>query len=288
MPGPFLGDTWVFNGKVWSQVGVSGPSARFGAQMAYDPVTGLTYLFGGYLANGTSAGDTWAWNGATWSLLAPASAPPGRYGGVMAYDGALGAVVLFGGVNTSSGVLGDTWFFNGYSWVQVASGGPSPRLYAAMAPDSSVGSATSGGLILFGGQDRTGIVGDTWVYRPSGWTQLAPAHYPGSRLAEGLAFDAVLDRVVFFGGADSSNVYGDTWMWDGADWEVASSVPAPSYREAMVMLPAAGNGQLSVFGGAGVGGGTLADTYIYDWEHTGGAPGATIESYTTSARSSSG
>ncbi len=284
----FLGDTWAFNGTTWSQANPSSsPSARDGVQMAYDQATSTTYLFGGYNGS-TYLGDTWAFNGTTWTQLAPATSPAPRGAGVMAYDAALGKVVMFGGGN-STATLGDTWAFDGTNWTQLSTTGPSARIIPGMAYDSSVGGGSSGDLVLYGGEDATNtVLGDTWLYTASGWVQASPAHFPGLRAGEGMAFDSVLDRIVFYGGSDSTYTYEDVWMWDGADWAAAAStIVVPTYRRSMVMVPAAGHGQLLFFGGY-FNGGVGNDTDLYDWANTGGAPGATIESHATSTKESFG
>lgn len=284
----FLGDTWLFNGTTWSQANSSSsPSARDGVQMAYDQATSTTYLFGGYNGS-TYLGDTWAFNGTNWTQLSPATSPAPRGAGAMAYDAALGKVVMFGGGN-STATLGDTWAFDGTNWTQLSTTGPSPRFISGMAYDSSTGGGSSGDLVLYGGEDATNaVLGDTWLYTTSGWVQASPAHFPGLRAGEGMAFDSVLDRIVFFGGSDATSTYDDTWMWDGSDWEAASGgIVQPSYRRSMAMVPAAGHGQVLVFGGY-FNGNVNNDTDLYDWANTGGAPGSTIESHATSNRGSFG
>jgi hypothetical protein len=53
-----LGDTWEYNGVSWTQIPITGPSARTFVKMVYDSNRQRTVLFGGY--NGTSTvSDTW-------------------------------------------------------------------------------------------------------------------------------------------------------------------------------------------------------------------------------------
>jgi hypothetical protein len=54
----FLGDTWSWNGKHWTQVQDIGPEPRTFAAMAYDSNRSRTVLFGGATQN-TLLGDTW-------------------------------------------------------------------------------------------------------------------------------------------------------------------------------------------------------------------------------------
>ncbi|WP_311764962.1 cadherin-like beta sandwich domain-containing protein [Paenibacillus agricola] len=95
-----LGDTWLWNGTdaTWEEVTglISHPSARGGAQLAYDGEQ--LVLFGGYTGSGNSKtplGDTWLWDGAAWTQAQPDQSPPAAYGGKMVYDG--NTAVQYGG-----------------------------------------------------------------------------------------------------------------------------------------------------------------------------------------------
>jgi hypothetical protein len=58
------GETWEWNGTVWTQRAIAGPRARYFPAMAYDAVRGGMLLFGGYTSGATVGGT----NGETWSL----------------------------------------------------------------------------------------------------------------------------------------------------------------------------------------------------------------------------
>src|ERR1051325_7923542 len=93
-----LGDTWEWDGASWHDTMVtSGPNARAGAAMTYDPVRGVVVLFGGAPPghNGifTPFADTWTWDGTAWTKLAPTRSPPGRTGAMIAWDAASQRVV---------------------------------------------------------------------------------------------------------------------------------------------------------------------------------------------------
>lgn len=118
-----LSDTWTWNGTNWTQVtgftpGVTCPSARYGAMMAYDANNSTWVLFGGVTTNGY-AFDTWTFNGTTWTNVTGGTpglgAPLARASGVMAYHTASTSVVMFGGL-TSTYALNDTWTWNGTNW----------------------------------------------------------------------------------------------------------------------------------------------------------------------------
>jgi hypothetical protein len=82
--------------------------------------------------------------------------------------------------------------------------------------------ADRGEVVLFGGDgngwDGNGILGDTWTWDGTDWTQRSPVHAPSPRASMGMAYDAAHGQVVLFGGFLGD--FGDTWIWDGTDWAV--------------------------------------------------------------------
>ncbi len=61
-----LDDTWVWDGKAWSEVGLAKrPPARASGAMAWDPTTGLVALFGGV---DVTVADTWVLGPSGWEL----------------------------------------------------------------------------------------------------------------------------------------------------------------------------------------------------------------------------
>jgi len=117
-PPPALGDTWEFDGAVWTERRVTGPEARHGAGVAYDSKRGIVILFGGLTSDGFK-GDTWSWNGVEWRKLAE-SGPEPRGMGYIAYDKQRDRVILFGGrKGWPDGDLNDTWEWDGAAWRQV-------------------------------------------------------------------------------------------------------------------------------------------------------------------------
>jgi hypothetical protein len=206
-----LGDTWTWDGTTWTeQHPATSPPAVSGARMAYDGATGTVVLF--------DAG-TWTWDGSTWTKQHPANRPPGGYDAVMAYDAATGTVVLFGGA-VGPGDLSDTWTWDGTNWTkQHPATSPPARESAAMAYDAATGTA-----VLFGGYNATTtcLLGDTWTWDGTTWTEQAPAAHPSPRVFAAMAYDAATGSAVLFGGAvttptrcDSSGepYLAQTWIW---------------------------------------------------------------------------
>lgn len=209
-PGSITNDTWEWNGTDWAlQVPATAPSARFGPAMAYDPLRGVTVMFGGSTPTGRAA-DTWEWDGVTWTQRVPASTPPARTNHAMAYDFVRGTVVMFGG-SGGAGQLGDTWEFNGTDWAPVASStSPPARTGHGLAFD-----ATRGALVLFGGRGPAPL-GDTWELQFGEWHEYQQAAVPGGagRVNLAMTYDLARSKVVVFGGATGNSDLNDTWEFE--------------------------------------------------------------------------
>ena len=225
-----LGDTWSWDGSTWTQLSpATSPSARYGASMTYGPATGTLVLFGGVNSSGLFFNDTWSWNGSAWTHLsspsncsATCTASPGvRYDFGMDYDAGTGTIILFGGQGCASYYCGDTWSWNGSAWTQLSPAqSPSPRFEPSMKFD-----AATGKLLLFGGRQDVSstftVVGDTWTFDGTTWTQLSPAASPGASEANGMAYDTS-GRLILFGGS-SGNA---TWTWGAPPPSVSGLSPS--------------------------------------------------------------
>jgi N-acetylneuraminic acid mutarotase len=259
-PAAPLGDTWLWNGKSWTQLKTSGPGARSGASMV--PLNGTVFLTGGqapgnpYLVYET---DAWTFNGTSWVRQNDSLALTGFAGAIAALGGSVvgveqygieqwdgkssagwtgqtipgpggrtdaaiatfnGKVVLFGGQDERGTIFGDTWTWDGISWTQLTVTGPSARYGASMA---TLGSA----VVLFGGSSNLSVFGDTWLWNGTSWRQL-PVTGPSPRQWQSMA--ALNGTIVLFGGYD----HDDTWTWDGTYWTQQNVAGPPArYHAAM-------------------------------------------------------
>jgi hypothetical protein len=98
-------DTWRWECGGWTQLQVSGPSARSGHRMAYHEEVGVTLLFGGYSQG--MRNDLWAWDGSAWANLTPSYGPSPRRNGAMVYHASTSTAMLFGGSDGTP--TNDTW-----------------------------------------------------------------------------------------------------------------------------------------------------------------------------------
>jgi hypothetical protein len=253
-----LNDTWNWDGTIWTELDINGPSDRSDQSMI--GVNGTVLLFGGE-GLGPYLGDTWQWNSTpTWTQL-NVTGPSAREG---AATGVLnGKVYLYGGAGTASPFLSDMWEWDGTTWTELTFTGPTPgqRYGASMA-------TLGNNLVLFG---NVGGPTDTWTFDGTSWTQAAtvgPTGNPGglsdSRCFQGMA--TLGDKVILFGGEqDANDILNDTWSWDGTSWTELSIANAPAARFHPGMTTF--QDEIVMFGGAGAipdGAPFLADTWTFD------------------------
>ncbi len=188
----------------------------------------------------------------TWSNITPSSNPGARTQSAAAYDPSMGGLILFGGQAANGSALGDTWRLGGASWMYLApvdGRTPSPRWGAAMAYDSAAGT-----LLLFGGQNETTLLSDTWTFNLSGWHRLAEVTGPSARAFAAIAYDPGLSGVVLFGGraqGTDSTVSNETWLFVARAWvdltpRLVGTAPG---RYSAVAAYDAADGNLLLFGG---------------------------------------
>ncbi len=115
-------DMWSFDGSTWTEIKPAAlPGTRYGAQVAVNPQTNRTILFGGLklekageLDKQVYANDTWEWDGTTWRQLATEGAAFARENSGLAWDPSTEGMILFGG--WSGYLQSDTWRFDDNRW----------------------------------------------------------------------------------------------------------------------------------------------------------------------------
>lgn len=207
---------------------------------------------------------------ANWSLLQPAVSPPARGEAAIAYDSQRAVTVLFSGRDTQ--VFNDTWEWNGTVWSnRQPATSPPPRRSASMAYDP-----LRGVVLMFGGIPNTSctnvMLGDTWEWNGSNWTQRFPANAPTGRHNPAMCFFPGNGRIVMFGGGDGRGnpvchqiPLDETWEWDGSNWIQATTPTRPSPRFGAGFAYEQSAQRCILFGGfAGPGAGTFNDTWAWN------------------------
>ncbi len=143
------------------------------------------------------------------------------------------------------------------TWTQLSPGtSPPARAGASIAFDPATGQ-----LILFGGEDGSIFLNDTWTWSGSTWTKLSPSTSPPAREYASIAFDPATGQLLLFGG-NYSDYLGDTWAWDGTTWTQLHPGTSPSARDNATMAFDPATGQLLLFGGGNRN--ILGDTWTWD------------------------
>ena len=124
---PLFDDTWEWDGSEWTEIDVSGPSAREAGAMFYDEAMGCIILLGGNTIGGIK-GDTWAYTAApptpnTIASIAAASATQIDITSTEATDDTPPVYYRL-----------DGQYYNGASWVD-SGGGVSDYDYSQTRPN---------------------------------------------------------------------------------------------------------------------------------------------------------
>ena len=257
-------DTWEWNPSAgtWSQrsPGTS-PSIRQVMAFAYDAARGRTVMWGGFSNSGGFRSDTWEWDGTNWTQVAASGPIPGRCAAAMVYDSQRQRVILFGGQGQTN-FANDVWEWDGATWTQTFAGGasgPSPRFFHNMVYDSG-----RRRVVMFGGNNNSNLVNDTWSWNPqtSTWTQIASTG-PSARGQFGMIYDPSLDRTLLYGGENASQQsLGDCWILDGDTWTQSTSTSTPPARRRHAIAYRPNTGKSLMFGGQQ--GGVINETWNLD------------------------
>lgn len=170
-------DTWEYDGSTWTRVLPTSvlPGAvpgRQTASMAYDPVRGVTVMFGGFYADDThqndrTLSDTWEWNGSTWTQKADGPGP--RIKGQMVWDPDRQRIELYGGRVGPSAQANDLWEWDGTAWTpRTPSGGPPTANETATAAYDVAREA----LVVQTATIASTPVGETWELVDDHWTRV--------------------------------------------------------------------------------------------------------------------
>lgn len=235
-------ETWEWDGKEWMFRSKSGPSPRNSPEMAFDPIRGVTVLYGGVEDSGYYPVDTWEWNGRAWTLADGKGLGP-RHSHAMVYHPDLQAVVVHGGVQAFTS-FGDMWMWDGSDWAQLP--GDLHR-----AGHKIVYDADFGRLIMFAGEDTVGhqITNETWQFINDKWSQIKVSG-PPARYGHAMSHDISRGTTVVMGGSISGPPYSynDSWEFDGDTWQLRSSA-IPHRRQYHGMSFDSHRGVAVLFGG---------------------------------------
>jgi hypothetical protein len=281
-----LSDTWEWHGTAWREVPLALPFSgnanaiveTDGALMALGadrgPASGCGRLARARLFTfrGDSLADMHA-PGPCFSQQAPTARIP---------EG----LMLFAGWPADAAEPPSSWTWT-TQW-QRSRSSPTRRRGAAAAFDEA-----RGRVVLFGGNDQTGVLGDTWEFDGHDWSRAmttphatvenpertaaqdaaARPHLPKLH-GEAISYDSEHDRLIVVGGRTTKGPLEGTWIWDREGWRRlrdASSTPPHRATHAMGYNP--DTRQVFLFGGMTRKPATLlCDTWIFQhgaWRKAG-------------------
>ncbi len=248
--GPFLDDTWSWDGGRWRAVpSAARPTGRGRAVMVYDEVRDRAVLFGGDTSYSSTIRrqDTWELDGDQWTQVA-GSGPVG-FDNIAAYDHQRGAVVMARMASSQSQALPVTlWRWTGAAWVAIpATGAPLSRSGVAFAYDP-----VRQALVMAGGRltaPAWGLSDEIWEERSGTWS-LAGSEPAIARSAAKAWFDPDRGGVAISGGVDAfSFPFTSTWLWDGAQAVPAHDEARPRQRGNYALWYDSWRDRLTMFGG---------------------------------------
>jgi hypothetical protein len=229
------------------------PGGRHSHGMAPIGNTSYILLFGGD-DNINYLNDTWVFDFTTrcWTQKHPAHSPPAR--GLFSFAGISDddRVVMFGGINDSPSIMNDTWIYD-YSdneWYNRTTDiAPPARRNAAMS-----GIERTDKVVLFGGNDRSKNLDDTWVYDVGDniWIRMSPIIKPPARCGHSMASFGSNASVLLFGGLGPDwYLRKDTWSYDFAadQWHNRTVPWSPSERYDFAMATFYDTNEIVIFGG---------------------------------------
>lgn len=205
----------------------------------------------------------------TWT---PKTSGPSLIWDATAFAASTGELVQFGGT-TGYATPTTTRLFSPSTgvWTTLSApkrGWPQARTLARMVWDP-----VHARVVMFGGRTDSGTpLQDTWAFDPRTrtWTQYAincrSMTCPPARLAHGMVWSSVMQRIVVFGGTPDGlggTQFNDAWSFDGTAWTRLATTNAPAGRFLFGMAEDASTGRLVVFGGAMGNSDVVTDTATY-------------------------
>lgn len=254
----------------WTELAVTGPSAREDHTWTLGDGGTVAYLFGGR-DGATVMGDLWAYDLATdaWASVETGDGPPARFGHEAVWVDEVGLVVFAGQAGPT--FFDDLWAFDPTTsaWRRLPSGGDVPLARygtcATIGPD--------GRLWISHGFTSDGTrFADTRAYdfAAGAWADETPSgDLPVSRCLHGCWWTDDGALALFGGQTTGVTALDDRWLLvDGAWQPVSGAAPGARNLYARARL----DGATLVFGGQGLDGGRLDDAWLLHDDGTDARP----------------
>jgi hypothetical protein len=266
----YLNDTWAYyaSTNTWTKLSDQAPwSARWSASAAFDTVSGIGVLFGGWDNNGQNY-ETWEYTASTgaWTNRT-APAKPNLTSSPLTYDSDQHKIITSG----MGRFVWETWAYDTTTHVWTARAGTNP-------PGDRVGHRLAyypliSRTVLYGGSSGLSILDQTWEYNyaSDSWTDKTSqigGMSPGGRTGYGFIYRDSKTDLMLFGGTSSSGYPTTTFKyWDDLGsryWGMISTGSNPTGRVDFVMRYDPGTTSSIVFGGKDQPGNKLNDTWQFE------------------------
>ncbi|MBN1551779.1 hypothetical protein JW979_09935, partial [bacterium] len=237
-------DMWLWNGTTWAIMTTPGvqPESR-GHTLVYESSTEKLLLYG------SGNDEFWSYLNGVWQLEpVDIERPEPRSNALMVTCDTTPYVYLYGGSRSGEEdpLFDDLWSFNGLAWqpVQISGNAPPARLHAQAAYNP-----LSDELVLYGGDNGTMSLDDTWIFKDGDWTLITPDVSPPAIAKGAMAYDYLNDGILLFGGETQDQYLDTTYFFNGTTWSPLSTGQAPSARILHRMTSDRSHNRIWMFGG---------------------------------------
>ena len=248
-------DLWEWDGTEWVELDTAGPAYR-NASIAWDPVQEVLYLVGGKNASYVKSDETWIWDGSSWTLDS-ATLPEVLERPLLVYHAGRQMMMVNSGLDNSNKISSETYGLVNGNWVVVdREAHPDSTVFGAASYDK-----TRHRIVMFGGNNGTSDINETWEFDGVSWTRQTVSTIPGAQNGHSMTFYDSRDEVILY------TVDGDTYSYDGSDYTLEDGSSLPGTRLYSKMVYDSERDVVILFGGGYEGGGSWyygEGTYQYD------------------------
>jgi hypothetical protein len=213
----------------WTEIlpeGVLPSNFTYSPELAYDPQTQQTLLFGGNVENELTS--VWSFGAGVWTNVTPSGnlTEQGLAEVSATFDAAAGYLLLFGyvGFNDQTPAVAETWAYSSGTWSQLHPvAEPEGTVMAGVTYDPSSSQVI---LVTTLYRQSTSL---TWAFEANNWTRVVTSASPPALFGSTMTFDnatATRAVVLFADGWNTTSrpglLWNQTWVYSAGEWTNAS------------------------------------------------------------------
>ncbi|MCI4350682.1 MAG: kelch motif-containing protein [Thermoplasmata archaeon] len=137
-------------------------------------------------------------------------------------------------------------------------------------------------VVMFGGWNGGGFMGDTWVFLNGAWSQLHPSTAPSARSSAMMTWDVKDHYALLYGGEGTGGLLSDTWTFVHGHWTHLTPATSPGTLANAGMAYDSNDSYVVLFAGQPTGSTVTAATWTYSggvWTHPTPAASPAARSY---------